>query len=149
MKNLFRYFGSSIVLAFTLLILGFGVVYAAPSTASPSQPVAPSGCASKYGIPTWYRYLKTDANCNLDYDGFNLDVFVNIVWGLASIAAWIAGLLSVVVIMWAGFQFITSDGSPEKIANARKTMLNACIGLIVAVLASILIPYVYKLYGGL
>ncbi|HUY53108.1 MAG TPA: pilin [Candidatus Dormibacteraeota bacterium] len=54
----------------------------------------------------------------------------------------IAGFVAVIMIIVAGLQMITSSGKPEKISNARNTIIYASIGLIVIVLARIIIGFI-------
>lgn len=44
----------------------------------------------------------------------------------------VAGILSVVIIMFGGFTWLTSGGSPEKITEAKKYIVGAITGLIIA-----------------
>lgn len=44
----------------------------------------------------------------------------------------VAGILSVVIIMFGGFTWLTSGGSPEKITEAKKYIVGAVTGLIIA-----------------
>lgn len=41
------------------------------------------------------------------------------------------GILALAVILWGGFIWMTSNGSEEKIATARKILLNGAIGLVI------------------
>ena len=96
---------------------------------------------SFFGIPTWYKYLELDNKCNVKTSG-EKNVPEKIILGLIDIALFLAGLLAVIMIMWGGFQFIFANGEPGSIANARKTILNAVIGLIIAILASQIVRFV-------
>ncbi|MCL2094672.1 hypothetical protein FWH13_00965 [Candidatus Saccharibacteria bacterium] len=49
--------------------------------------------------------------------------------------AWGAGVLSVIFIIVGGIRYITSGGDAEKVKKAKNTILYACIGLAVAILA--------------
>ena len=44
-------------------------------------------------------------------------------------------VLAVVMIVWAGFQFVTAGGSPEAVSSARSKVIYALIGVVVALLA--------------
>lgn len=54
----------------------------------------------------------------------------------------IVGIVSVVMIIYAGFRYITSGGESGSVSNAQKTLIFAIIGLIVVVLAQIIVHYV-------
>lgn len=58
-----------------------------------------------------------------------------------------SGLICVFLIVYSGFKFITSDGDPEKISSARKTLFYA-IGGFIFVLASFLILNVLAEFTG-
>ena len=47
----------------------------------------------------------------------------------------IAGIISTGFIVWAGFQYMISQGNSAKVAAAKNTLTNAIIGLIVILLA--------------
>ncbi len=67
-----------------------------------------------------------------------------------TIGDWIfAGLLAIVVIIlfFAGFQFITAGGSPEGVMAARSKIIYAIVGLAVAFLAKALIKVIEVLVG--
>lgn len=54
----------------------------------------------------------------------------------------IVGATSVIVIMYAGFKYISSGGEANKVANAKSTLLYALVGLAVAGLTEFLIHFV-------
>jgi hypothetical protein len=54
----------------------------------------------------------------------------------------IVGVASVIVIIYAGFKYITSGGEQGRVANAKSTLLYAMVGLAVAALAQLLIHFV-------
>lgn len=61
---------------------------------------------------------------------------------LANVAAVIGGFIAVVLIMWGGFQYITSGGDSGKANRARDTIMYAVIGLLVIVLAQAVIAFI-------
>jgi len=122
---------------FFALIVSFSIV--------PSQVAfaAADNCTSKFGIPTWYRYLPTTSKCEVkDKDLNSKTVFPLIILGAIDIALWLAGLLAVFMILWGGYKFILSDGNPDQIAGARKTILNAVIGLVIAIFAAQVVKFI-------
>jgi hypothetical protein len=94
-----------------------------------------------FGIPVWYKYLKVDDNCNINTKD-EQNIPAKIILGIIDIALFLAGLLAVIMIIWGGFMFIFANGEPGAIASARKTILNAVIGLIIAILASQIVRFV-------
>jgi len=64
-----------------------------------------------------------------------------------SILAWIIGTISVIMVIFGGFKYVTSGGDPNAISSARSTILYALIGLVIALLAQVLIHFVlFKLF---
>lgn len=92
---------------------------------------------SAFAIPAWYRGLQ-DSNCNIiqpdanSPEKFVMQIGLNIVQALMVIIAYIA----VFFIIKGGFGYMTSAGSPEGMASARKTITNAVIGLVISALAA-------------
>ena len=61
---------------------------------------------------------------------------------ITNIVASIAGGAAVILIIIGGLRYVTSGGEAEKVANAKKTVMNALIGIAVIVLARALIDFV-------
>jgi TRAP-type C4-dicarboxylate transport system permease small subunit len=59
-----------------------------------------------------------------------------------NIISWIVGIVSVVMIIWGGFQYITSGGNDTKVTSAKNTILYAIIGLVIVALAQIIVKFV-------
>lgn len=69
------------------------------------------------------------------------DFVVNIIKYLLSFL----GLVAVVIIMWAGFLWMTSQGDATKIEKAKKTLINAAIGLAIIISAYAIVLFVVSL----
>ena len=52
------------------------------------------------------------------------------------------GIISVVMIVVAGYRFMTSGGDTTKVASAKSTLMYALIGLVVVVLSQIIVIFV-------
>jgi hypothetical protein len=58
------------------------------------------------------------------------------------------GLIAVVLILYAGFTWMTSGGNDEKIGKAKKTLISAVIGLVIILSAYAITTFVIEqLYG--
>jgi hypothetical protein len=57
----------------------------------------------------------------------------------SSIMAFLAGVLAVIMIIVSGFTFVTSGGSSEATASARKRIVNSIIGIVIVGLAWLII----------
>jgi hypothetical protein len=73
----------------------------------------------------------------------------NPIWGSGSVVevvvnilALIIGVAAVIIIIIAGIQYMVSTGDPTKVNNAKNAILYAVIGLVVAVLARFVVPFV-------
>lgn len=70
-------------------------------------------------------------------------VFQNIITSLI----FFVGAVAVILIMVAGFKFITSGGDAKQVEGARKTLTYAIIGLIIVLLSFFVIFLVSQLTG--
>lgn len=57
---------------------------------------------------------------------------------------WLAGVAAVIIIIIAGIQYITSAGSPEQTARAKKTITNAVVGLILVIFAYAIVSFIVE-----
>ncbi len=57
----------------------------------------------------------------------------------------IIGYLAVGFIIWGGIQFMLSEGNPDKAASARNTIINASVGLVLALASVAIIRFVWAL----
>lgn len=113
---------------------------AAPITATiaPQTVSAADGCESRLlGIPPWFRGLTTGTppNCAIQSpnDAGGLSTFIwRIVLNIIEMAVVIVAYIAVFFILYGGFQFIVGGSNPSMIEKGRKTILNAVIGLVIA-----------------
>lgn len=99
---------------------------------------------SFFGIPTWYEYLECTPEGNPEINSLN-DFWLIGAAGLEMIM-WLAGVLAVAYFIYSGFVLMTSQGSPDRISAGRKGMLNATIGLVIAILAANLVALVAGIF---
>ncbi|HET7060361.1 MAG TPA: hypothetical protein VFH99_03550 [Candidatus Saccharimonadales bacterium] len=71
--------------------------------------------------------------------GNNIGDLANTIVNIFSI---IVGAAAIIMIIYAGFRYITSGGSSERIGSAKTTLIYAIIGLVVVALAQILVHFV-------
>ncbi len=78
--------------------------------------------------------------------GINVDplpkVTDNLIPNIMQIVFGLLGAIAVIMIILAGFQYVLSQGSPEKIAKAKDTILYAVIGLVVCVSGVTIVRFV-------
>jgi hypothetical protein len=78
------------------------------------------------------------ANCNVNGQPTVNGTIDNVV----DIMSAIAGIAAVVMIIIAGFRFVTANGDSGTIASARRTVLYALVGLVVVGISQILVKFV-------
>jgi len=66
---------------------------------------------------------------------------------ITSIALYVIGAISVIMLIWGGLRYILSGGDSKKITDAKNTVLYAIIGLIIAFLAYAIIRFVLNAIG--
>lgn len=121
---------------------------------------AASGCgdsgASKWllSFPTWYEYLPSGdfgAHCEIDNFTFlspsSAGDIVLIVLALIDILLRIAGLLAFFYTLYGGFQYLTSQGEPDKLKSAQDTIKNALVGLAIAMVGAGAVAFVGHTLG--
>jgi len=79
------------------------------------------------------------ANCAATTDGTNLDQLIRDVINIFSI---VVGAISVIMIIYGGFRYITSSGDSGKVTNAKKTIMYALIGLAIVGLSQLIVYFV-------
>lgn len=78
----------------------------------------------------------------------NLETGVQtIVTRVANVAGFIIVALSILMILWSAFLFLTSGGDPAKITSARNYIIYALVGIAVALLAFALPTMVVRFFG--
>ena len=108
-----------------------------------------------FGIPPWYKYLvgsgrmasnKVTGACELvgklQWSDFSL-----IALALLDMALRVAGLVAIIFIIYGGFQYITSDGQPDKTKDAQSTIINALVGLGIALFATAMVSFIGNRLG--
>lgn len=102
-----------------------------------------------FGIPTWYRYLPGE----IDAVGNNCQVSTSIsIWdpkpllgiGIAfiEILLQLGAIVAVAYIIYAGFTYLTSNGDPERAKAGKDTILNALIGLVIVIMATVIVGFI-------
>ena len=66
---------------------------------------------------------------------------------LINFLLWTVGVLSVVMIIFSGFRYITSAGDAAKTKSAQTALTYSIVGLIVAVLAWVIVKMILRQFG--
>lgn len=72
-------------------------------------------------------------------DSGSIDNVIKMVIDVLSV---LVGVLAVIMIIVAGFKYITSSGDGQKVSSAKTTMIYAIIGLIIVALAQTIVFFV-------
>lgn len=87
------------------------------------------------GFPHWYEYLNVGGkDCQVTSFAVPGDLIL-VVLALIEILLRLAGLAAVVFVIIGGVQYVTSQGNPDATSKAQSTIINALIGLALAVTA--------------
>jgi hypothetical protein len=101
---------------------------------------------SFFGFPHWYQYLDVDKNnatkvcqvINFDFPG---DLTL-IAMAVLDMALRLVGMIAVGFVIYGAIQYVTSRGEPDGVKNAQNTIINALIGLTIAVLAAGIVRFI-------
>jgi ABC-type Fe3+ transport system permease subunit len=94
-----------------------------------------------FSFPHWYKYIRDPNNCSVvKIDNIN-DVWL-IVAAVIEILLRVAGIVAVGFVIYGGFQYLTSQAEPDKVNKAKNTIINALVGLMIAILASAIINFI-------
>jgi hypothetical protein len=115
------------------------------------------------GIPPWYKYLPTEKVRTIVPDGNGGTQTVEacqptikrindektiprnnillVVAAILEILVRVAGLAAFIYLIYGGFMYLTSGGNSENVKKAGSTLLNAAIGLAIAISATTFINF--------
>lgn len=125
------------------------------SLAAPSPAYAAEGksCSSSFlTFPAWYDGLVVENGGSCDIKSPSevggLSPFIwTIGLNIVEILLNAAGYASVAFIIYGGYKYMISAGSPDGMVSARKTIMNAVIGLVISVAAVAIIRTVTSAMG--
>lgn len=106
----------------------------------------------KWGIPTWYKYLDgapdptVPGSCaplwGETFASDKLNGLLGIGLALGEILLRVAAIVAVAYIIYGGFQYLVSQGEPDRTKRAKDSILNALIGLVIAILANVIVVFI-------
>lgn len=141
---------SRVTFGFILLFMStFSVLQISTTQTASAAPCEPAN--SFLGIPTWYKYLEgenSSGRCSPvledrgDDDPRRFNVVLPIALAVLEIFIRLAGIVAVVMVFIGAFRFITTQGNSEKAASARKTIINAIIGLVIVIIATTVVNFI-------
>ncbi|GHU07575.1 hypothetical protein FACS189431_2360 [Alphaproteobacteria bacterium] len=108
--------------------------------------------SSFLGFPNWYRGLQCSGDAgngtyHVDMSATPIPTFIwTVVLNVIEILLIVIGILAVVMILVSAFRYLTNGGSEEKIRSAKTSLMQAIVGLVIALMASTIISFIV---GGL
>lgn len=109
-----------------------------------------------FGLRTWFHYLPNenfDDKCDIAKFTFlpggddNSDVPL-VLLAIVDDLLRIAGMVAVGFVIVGAIQYISSQGSPDKTAQAQSTIINALIGLAIAIISVAFVSFMGNRLGG-
>ena len=59
-----------------------------------------------------------------------------------TVFSWLVGGISVIMIIYGGFRYVTSGGNDASVSGAKNTIIYALIGLVIVALAQVIVHFV-------
>jgi hypothetical protein len=103
-----------------------------------------------FGLVPWYQYLQFDNQCNL----VNFNIFPPksdvplILLAIVDDLLRIAGILAVAFVLFGAIKYTASQGNPDEVSKAQGTLVNALIGLAMAITAIGFVTFLGNKFGG-
>ena len=76
-----------------------------------------------------------DTATTSEMQGKSIDGDSGLIKTVVNVLLWAVGILSVIMIIFSGFRYITSAGDTSKTKSAQSTLIYSVVGLIVAIMA--------------
>ena len=132
-----------LIVSSSSMLLLFSV--AVPVTVSAADCGTNIGNSISKGIGATYNNQK-NVNCTDTPEDSGL---ATIAKNVVNIFSYIVGAISVIMIIYGGFRYITSGGSSEAVSAAKSTLIYAIIGLVIVALAQIIVTFVLGQTSGI
>lgn len=140
-------------------VMATAVIPAGEVLAKKGKPATDSCSKTMFlGLRPWYAGLAENVNgsCVVKWpakdggtaSGDDLASFVwKIVLNISADIALLVGYVAIGFVIYGGFKYIMSTGEPGKVAEAKKMITNALIGLVIAVLATVIVNTILVVIG--
>ena len=94
-------------------------------------------------IPSWDRGLGDCEDIDLAevLEGNKVAILIT---NALTIVVTVSALVAVGFVIGGGFMYILSSGEPDKVTTARKTIINALIGLVIVLMGRVVAEIVYN-----
>lgn len=101
-----------------------------------------------FSLPTWYQYLELrhDPLGKCELAPMTTEEFIKslplIAVAAVEILLRLAALVAIGYIIWGGIQYVIAQGEADRLKKARQTIINALIGLVIAMISTGLVAFV-------
>lgn len=97
-------------------------------------------------LPAWYKGLQCDDDTGSvlspkEQGGLQAMIFT-IVLNVIEALLYIVGYITLAMIIWGGFKYMLGGDNPSKVEAAKKTIINAIVGLIISIFSIVIINVV-------
>ncbi len=128
----------------TLASLSLGVPVMAPALVN-AAPCNSIGSAINTGINS-----ATGSNSGQCGNGANLTSGVgSIAKTVVNLFSVVVGVISVIMIIYAGFRYVTSGGDSNNVSGAKNTLIYAVVGLVIVAISQLIVHYVLNTASGI
>lgn len=107
-------------------------------------------CGTFFGLPPWNQYIPgSNGGCgdiNLTPDQL-IPAIPLIGLAVLEMLLRIAGIAAVIYVIYGGIQYVVSQGSPDATRAAQSTIINALIGMVIAIIAINVVAFVGRTLG--
>ncbi len=133
-KNKITILVSAVLLSVSILV---------PATVAYAGPPA-AGCDNTitHGISQGVNDSVNGANVNCQPSTAGGSSITKIAKQVIFIFSIVVGAISVIMIIYGGFRYITSGGDSGNVGNAKNTLIYAVVGLIIVALAQLIVQFV-------
>jgi len=111
-----------------------------------------------FGLESWYAYLPFSFNsitgqCEVNLPTGPMQVlgshspFLAIGLAILDDLIRVAALVAVGYVIYGGIQYMTGNGSPDTVKKAQSTIINALVGLVIAILAASIVSFIGNSIG--
>ncbi|MGZ6005340.1 MAG: pilin [Candidatus Saccharimonadales bacterium] len=151
----------SLIVAAVIMFGGMALpLFASPAVvhaATPGNEGVVKNCTQDFfGLEPWYKFIGNEMGSNCEIKCFNLvkktdgpnpcgQTASDVPFVLLAIVddlLRIAGLFALGFVFVGAFKYVTSQGSPDATASAQNTIINALVGLVLAVAAVSIVSFI-------
>lgn len=100
-----------------------------------------------FTFPYWYKGLAitVDNQCEIIIN--NINDFWQIVINILEIGIQLVAYFALGYVIWGGFKYIKSEGNPNKVGEAKTTILYALIGMGLALSSVAMVNFISRLFN--